>query len=242
MSGSLRLHYLQHVRSETPGSILTWAEERGHAVTRTLLYENEPLPGTDGFDWLIIMGGSMGVHDEAEHPWLLREKAFIRETIASGKVVLGICLGAQLIADAIGGKVTVNALPEIGWHRIRWTDGARSDPLFSFLPKECTVFQWHNDTFSVLPPGATLLASSAVCAHQAFVYRGKVFGFQFHLESTLEMVREMASGCEGRAEPNACVQSPGEMVTHPEHIAQNREWMSELLNRLEKHGECRKTE
>lgn len=223
----MRLHYLQHVALETPGSILTWAEKRGHKVSHTMLHEGESLPGLDAFDWLVIMGGPMSVHEENLHPWLAQEKRFIGEAIAAGKVVLGFCLGGQLIAEVIGGRVTTNGRPEMGWQWIRWSADAREDPLFSFFPERCTVFQWHNDTFSVLPPEAKLLASSDLCEHQAFIYRERVFGFQFHLENTAEMVREMYD------ENTGCCPSPDDVRADEENAAENNRWMFELLTRLE---------
>ncbi|MDW5563761.1 MAG: type 1 glutamine amidotransferase [Methanomassiliicoccus sp.] len=236
----MRLHYLQHVPLETPGSILSWAREQGHTITRTLLYADEGLPGTDSFDWLVIMGGSMNVYEEDLYPWLVREKAFIREAIGAGKVILGFCLGGQLIADAIGGKVTRNDRPEFGWCPIRWSAEARSDPLFTFFPPECIVFQWHGDTFSVLPSEAIMLARSEVCEHQAFAYRERVFGFQFHLENTPEMVRAMVEECADDMGSDACDTSSQEMMAHPEHFEQNNLWMSEFLTRLAARGRERK--
>jgi GMP synthase-like glutamine amidotransferase len=235
----MRLHYLQHVPTESPGNILAWAAEHGHQITHTLFYQDEPLPDVASFDWLVIMGGPMNVYEEDLYPWLSDEKGLIREAIAVGKVVLGFCLGSQLIADAIGGKVTANDRPEIGWHRIEWTDMALANPLFSFFPRSSVVFQWHNDTFSVLPPGAVLLAGSEACEHQAFIYREKVFGFQFHLENTSEMIRAMALELPEETGPTAWVQTPEEMSAHPEHIEQDRQWLSELLTRLEARTEGR---
>lgn len=228
----MRLHYLQHVPLETPGSILTWARERGHEITHTMFHESESLPGLDAFDWLVIMGGPMGVHDEGLYPWLSQEKSFIRKAIAAGKVVLGFCLGSQLIADVIGGQVTPNGRPEMGWQWIRWSAEARADPLLSFFPERCAVFQWHNDTFSVLPPEARLLASSDMCEHQAFVYRERVFGFQFHLENTAEMVRELFVESAEATEHADHVPS-ARSRSDEEHAAENNRWMSEFLTRLE---------
>lgn len=237
----LRIHYLQHVPLETPGSILDWAREHGHQVTHTLFHEGGTLPELDRFDWLVIMGGPMNVYEEDRHPWLVEEKQFIGRAIAAGKVVLGFCLGGQLIADVIGGKVTANGRPEIGWLEIRWEAGARANPLFSFFPERCMVFQWHNDTFSVLPPEATLLATSDICAHQAFVYRERVFGFQFHLENTAEMIQELSAESAGEEE-RACGQPAVDIVPHPQRVEENNRWMSELLTRLEARERARAPE
>jgi len=230
----MRLHYLQHVSSETPGSILLWAEQHGHTITHTLFHEDEVLPDLGAFDWLVIMGGPMNVYEEDRYPWLVQEKRFIGEAIATGKLVLGFCLGGQLIADVIGGKVTSNGRPELGWSSVHWTKEARSSPLFSFFPESAVVFQWHSDEFSVLPPEAEVLAWSDRCAHQAFAFRERVFGFQFHMENTADMIRNMAVECGDELDAAACGQSPAEWLEHPERIAQNHEWMSGFLDRLER--------
>ena len=115
----MRIHYLQHVPFENPGSILTWAEENNCFVSSTKLYQNDSLPGQKDFDWLVIMGGPMNIYEEKNYHWLTEEKIFIKESIAAGKIVIGLCLGGQLLADAIGGKVTANPCKEIGWFPIR---------------------------------------------------------------------------------------------------------------------------
>ncbi|NJJ40473.1 type 1 glutamine amidotransferase [Paenibacillus apii] len=228
----MRLHYLQHIELEHPGSILEWATANGHTVTHTKFYNGEPLPAIVSFDWLVIMGGPMNIYEEDSYPWLAQEKELIRDAIAAGKTVLGLCLGAQLIADVIGGKVTKNGQPEIGWIPIRWSDEALSNPLFSFFPRDSVVFEWHYDTFSVLPPGAEVLAGSEACSHQAFVYKEHVFGFQFHLENTPQLLQGYIDEGGGEMIPAAYVQSPEKVLSHPEFLAQNNEWMAEFLTRL----------
>lgn len=230
----MRVHYLQHVPFENPGSILTWSHKNGYTVTSTQLYKNEPLPGQQEFDWLVIMGGPMNIYEEALYPWLADEKTFIRESIAAGKVVIGICLGGQLIADVIGGRVTQNPRKEIGWFPIRLTEEARSSPLFSFFPEEPVVFQWHGDTFSILPEDAQCIAKSDACRHQAFIYKKKVFGFQYHLENTPEIIAGLVENCSGEMVPGPNVQSPEEVLAHPEYIGQDNQWMELFLTQLDK--------
>jgi GMP synthase-like glutamine amidotransferase len=248
----MRIHYIQHEEFETPGSILDWAEKQGYPVTRTLIYLRDAgntlrngetaLPAMEDFDWLVIMGGSMNVYEEDKYPWLAAEKRFIAETVQAGKTVLGLCLGAQLLAVVLGGKVTRNRHREIGWHPIRLTGAARENPCLSFLPAEPIVFQWHSDTFSELPPGALLLAESETCAHQAFVYRERVFAFQFHLENNETILRGLVENCAGELTPEtadqrtadlwSAVQSPAELLAHPEYIDACERWMDEFLTRL----------
>lgn len=232
--GKMRIHYLQHVPFENPGTILLWAAEKGHSVTNTQLYKNEYLPEQKDFDWLVIMGGPMNIYQEDNYPWLSDEKIFIQEAIAVGKVVIGLCLGAQLIADVIGGKVTRNPYKEIGWFPVMISKEARSSPLFSFLPQQATVFEWHGDTFSILPEEASCFAQNDACSHQAFIYRNRVFGFQFHLENTPEIIRDLVENCAEDITSGIYVQSPEELLGHPELIRKDNIWMNMFLTQLEK--------
>lgn len=230
----MRLHYLQHVPFENPGSILTWAKENGHAITSTQLYQNDALPKQQDFDWLVVMGGPMNIYEEESYPWLAAEKQFIGEAIATGKVIIGLCLGAQLIADVIGGKVTQNPYKEIGWLPIQLSEEVRSTPLFSFFPEQPIVFQWHGDTFSVLPEDATCIAQSNACKHQAFIYKKRVFGFQYHLENTTSIITDLVENCRDEMVPDIYVQTPEELLAYPEYIEQNNKWMELFLIQLEK--------
>lgn len=186
--------WLQHVPFEGNGYIAEWLQERGHAWWVTRLYEHEPLPALSKFEMLIVMGGPMNIYEDDQYPWLPQERAFIREAIAAGKMVIGICLGAQLIADALGAKVYSNGVKEIGWWPVQFTAEARANPLFSNFPPELMVFHWHGDTFD-LPEGAMLLASSVACKNQAFMYQNQVIGLQFHLEIMDLGVRDLIKHC-----------------------------------------------
>ena len=186
----MRIHYVQHVPFEGPGNIERWAADRGHELTGTHLYNNESLPRLNEIDWLIIMGGPMSVHDTGNYPWLTDEKVFIRGAIHAGKVVVGICLGSQLIAAALGADVYEADEKEIGWFPVEATDAATDSPIFADLGDEYDVFHWHGDTFN-LPEGATRMARTDACANQAFVYDDRVVGLQFHLESSPETVDEI---------------------------------------------------
>ncbi len=230
----MRLHYLQHVPFENPGTILLWAEKNGHIITNTHLYKNECLPEQRDFDWLVVMGGPMNIYEENEYPWLADEKAFISKAVKSGKVIIGLCLGGQLIADAIGGKVTQNPYKEIGWFPIQLSEEARSSPLFSFFPKRPVVFEWDCDTFSVHPEDATCIAENDACSHQAFIYKKRVFGFQFHLENTATIIKDLVENCTGDMIPGVYVQTPEELLNHPEFIKQDNMWMNMFLTKLEK--------
>jgi len=206
----MHIHVLQHVPFEGPAQIAHWAERRGHDLAISHLYAGDPLPDLDAFDRLVVMGGPMGVGDEAEYSWLRPEKARIADAIRAGKSVVGVCLGAQLIAEALGAEVFPNAVKEIGWLPIELTEAGRAHPLLEDLPPAPTVFHWHGDTFS-LPDGAVHLARSAHCEQQAFLYDGRVLALQFHLESTPDSVAAICTHCADEIQPAATIQTAAEM-------------------------------
>ncbi|HEV3325269.1 MAG TPA: type 1 glutamine amidotransferase [Puia sp.] len=195
----MRYHCLQHVSFETPGLLIGLIREKGHSLRTTALYREEPLPATADFDGLIIMGGPMSIHDEDVHSWLRAEKELIAAAIREGKKVLGICLGAQLIAAALGARVYPNLQKEIGFWPVQWTEAGVSPGLGpraavggpgGARAGEALFFHWHGETFD-LPAGAVLLASTPACVNQAFRFGDKVLGIQFHPEVTPEIIREM---------------------------------------------------
>jgi GMP synthase (glutamine-hydrolysing) len=186
----MKIHVLQHVRYEGPGSIQRWARGRAHGVGRTRQCDGEPLPAPADFDWLVIMGGPMNVHDEASYPWLVDEKRLIGAAIRAGKRVLGICLGAQLVAQVLGARVGRNPQKEIGWFPVHKVEAAGNSPLGLALPPEIVAFHWHSETFD-LPAGAVHLARSEACPNQAFDWGGRVLGLQFHLEVSGEGAQDM---------------------------------------------------
>ncbi|MCU0770974.1 MAG: type 1 glutamine amidotransferase [Verrucomicrobia bacterium] len=227
----MRIVCLQHVSFEGPAGIGAWAAARGFPVSVVRLFANEPLPGRDAFDLLVILGGPMSVHDEERFDWLRPEQRFIRHAIENGKGVLGICLGAQLIAQAMGAQVWVNEHREIGWFPVRQTPEAGTHPVFSVLPAAFTAFHWHGETFD-LPAGATRLAQSDGCAHQAFAIGPRVLGLQFHLESTPESVEALIQNCPGDLAPGRFVQEACAMRTaHPQFQEANR-LLASVLDRL----------
>jgi GMP synthase-like glutamine amidotransferase len=175
-----QIHCLQHVPYEPAARIGDWAASRGVAVLPVRLFDGEALPPATEVDALLIMGGPMGVHDATRYDWLSAERRLVGDVIAAGRPVVGVCLGAQLVADALGARVYRNRFQEIGWHDIEATSVGREHALYPF-PKETRVFQWHGDTFD-LPAGASQLARSVACENQAFAWGERVLALQFHLE------------------------------------------------------------
>lgn len=192
----MRVHWFQHVPFEGLGLIEPWLRARGHEVTVTRWWAGEVAPGVAACDWLIVMGGPMNVYQHRDYAWLLAEKAVIAAACSAGKRVLGVCLGAQLIADVLGGKVMQNPEREIGWWPVQAATEARSGVAGGryVFPAELAVLHWHGDTFT-LPPGATRLAGSEACAQQAFAWGERVLGLQFHLEMGGAAVAEIATVC-----------------------------------------------
>lgn len=229
----MRAHYLQHVPFEGLGSIEAWLRQAGWQITGTRLFETTLLPPAHDIDLLIVMGGPMSVNDEGELPWLVDEKRFVRECVAAGKAVLGVCLGAQLIANALGARVYPNRQKEIGWFPVQAV-ASRGPADFTF-PASVEVFHWHGETFD-LPPGARLLASSTACRHQAFQIGRSVLGLQFHLETTPESARDLISHCRADLVPGPYVQPENvlEAVSDGRYRAINK-LMGDVLRFLTRH-------
>jgi GMP synthase-like glutamine amidotransferase len=163
------------------------AEGAGHELERWVVpLGGAPQPATS-YGAIMVFGGSMHPDQDARHAWLEREEAFLREALAEEVPVVGVCLGAQMLARAAGAWVGPAPQPEIGWFEIELSSAGRGDPVLGVLPPRTDSFQWHSYTFG-LPEGATELARSAVCS-QAFRVGERAWGLQFHAEVTLEMVR-----------------------------------------------------
>jgi len=188
----MHAHYFQHVPFEGLGSMDAWLREAGYQISVTRRYAGERAPDPADIDLLIVMGGPMSVNDEAGYPWLVAEKDFIRRWIHADRPLLGVCLGAQLIASALRARVYPNAVKEIGWFPVT---AVTPLPEHAFrFPPEQTVFHWHGETFD-LPPGAIHLARSTGCEHQAFQVGRHVIGLQFHLETTREAAAALIANC-----------------------------------------------
>jgi GMP synthase-like glutamine amidotransferase len=229
----MRIHYLQHMPFENPGNIIPWAESKGHILTGTLLYDNQPLPSVESFDWLVILGGTMNAYEHKKYPWLVQEKEFIDKTIRHGASVLGICLGAQLISDVLGGRVTRNLHREIGWFPISLTPRGRQSGLFRGFRNRFMAFHWHGDTFSI-PPNASHVVRGEACDNQAFQYGKHVLGLQFHLDYTREGVETMIRNCSDELLPGPYVQSPSKILALDKRFQNTNKLLCSLLNSMER--------
>ncbi len=232
----LRLHSVRHVPFEREAEIAAWALARGHSLTHTDLWKGEALPELSSFDWLLVLGGPMGVYDEDQHPWLAGEKRFLRASVDAGKLVLGVCLGAQLLSVALGGVVTKNPQREIGWFEVAATPQAAQSRLFAGLPQAFEAFHWHGDTFSI-PEGALWTAQSEGCAHQAFTAcQDRVLGLQFHLETSAASMAELAANCaeeivlDPQAQPY--IQPLSVLLERPERLTALRGLLDRILDNM----------
>jgi len=207
----MRIHSLEHQPAEGPAKIGDWAAARGHSLARTALYAAEAPPELDALDLLVIMGGGMNIYQHRDHPWLVPEKAFLRRAIDARKPILGICLGAQLLADVLGGKVYQNPEKEIGWFPVTFRDRTG---LFAKFPETMNVMHWHGDTYS-LPPGARRVAESAGCPQQGFVWSDRVVGLQFHLEMGAVNVADLANVSAEDLTPGRFVQTAAQLTETP---------------------------
>lgn len=229
----MRLHVLEHAPFEGPAAIGAWAKKRGHAISTTRLFASEGMPPPSAFDWLVVMGGPMGANDDAAYPWMAAEKRLIAEAISGGKIVLGVCLGAQLIARVLGARVSRNAHQEIGWFPVHLTEEARSSRLFGEFPSTFTPFHWHGDTFDI-PAGAKRIAWSEGCANQAFECGGRVVGLQFHLElSAEEGIGALIEHCGGEIAEGPYIQKPGDLLASKTRPSEIEEILERLLCNLE---------
>ena len=218
----MKFAVLQHVGHEGPGTLDDWASSRGHTLEVRHPYRGDALPALDEIDALCLLGGPMSVLDPL--PWLEAERELIREAVEQRVPVLGICLGAQQIAVALGGRVERAPYPEVGWFPLT----AAGDGLEQ-LPEtgaEFVGFHWHCDQFE-LPAGATLLARSEACVNQAFA-SGSALGMQFHLEVTPAWLLELTRFAEPVA-PGPFVQPP-ESLIDPSRCAAANTILSRLLD------------
>ncbi len=227
----MKLLVLQHVPFEGPAAIASWASLRGHSIEHICCANSPAYPGQDSYDALMIMGGPMGVNDPLE--WIAAEITFIKQAIEQNKIVLGVCLGAQMIAAALGARVCRNPQREIGWHPVeRTTSVADHPPIAGALPAGFTPLHWHGETFDI-PPGAVHLYRSDACENQAFAYGNRIVGLQFHLEFDAATAQRVADACpQELADGGDYVQTLDVMLADPGRFTASHELMFGLLDAL----------
>jgi len=227
----LNIHYLQHVHFEKLGVIEDWCYEYGHQLNATKFYENFVLPKLSEFDILIVLGGPMNIDNTNEFPWLKQEKEFISKAIVANKIVIGICLGAQLIAQILGSKIIKNPDTEIGFFNIELTAEGKNSNILSEFERRNTVFHWHGDTFDI-PKDAINLASSHACKNQAFLYKNNVLGLQFHLEMMPGNIKEIIEYNRDELTDSEYIQSENEIISKLNLTKSTNRLMYSILNKL----------
>jgi GMP synthase-like glutamine amidotransferase len=231
----MRIQLLEHDPEDFSRTNITfWAAKKGYPVKQTYVCNNEELPPVDSFDWLMVMGGSPHAWDDQGNMWLRDEKAFLGDALTKGKIILGICFGAQLLAEALGGQIFPHRHKEIGWHDVTLDQVGQECFLFQNVPQSFVTFHWHSDHFS-LPRNCSRLASSKASENQAFVFNGRpVVGLQFHPEYTRAMVALCAGELSQDWVPDVFVGDKDTVLAQTQEIPDTYWLMETLLNNMER--------
>jgi GMP synthase-like glutamine amidotransferase len=223
------------VNYEDPGYIRNWCDLKGNDLSYTRFFNGDPIPADGDFDWLVIMGGPMGVYDEDRFPWLKDEKKAVRKAIEQNKTVIGICLGAQILANVLGAKVYKNTEKEIGWYDVMLTREGLESKIMKGAPPTMKVFHWHGDTFKI-PAGAKHIVFSEGCRNQAFTYGDNVLALQFHFEVTGENITTMLKHGASELVKSKYVQTEDEILSFSGNILPNNRIISDILDNLKNSG------
>jgi GMP synthase-like glutamine amidotransferase len=225
----MRVNVITHVPFEGPAAVGSWALSRGHELVE-IAGVTEEYPEPSAVDLVVVMGGPMDADDELASPWLAAEKRFIRAALADGASVIGVCLGAQILAEALGGSLKRNPEPEIGWYEVLLTEAGREQPLLAAWPDAFVTGHWHGDTFD-LPSGVETCASSRACANQLFVAEGgRAVGIQFHLEWDEPGLSDLIAACDDELVVGGGFVDSAEALM--EGVAEHGETCRKLLHNL----------
>ena len=228
----MHVHIFQNEEIEGPAFIEEWANENSHQLSYSRFFQDFTIPELSEVDLLVILGGPMNIYEEDRYPWLVAEKKFINDYIQISGKTLGICLGAQLVADSLGSKVYKNDETEIGWHPICKRLDA-NDSWLQSLPEKITPFHWHGETFD-LPKTATKLFLSEATKNQGFVFNKRVYGLQFHLESRPEDVDAMINKFSNDIRVSEFVQSAEKIRDENHRFDVNKNMIFSLLDHISK--------
>ena len=226
-----RVHYFQHVEFEGLGNIEPLLAADNCKLESTRWFAGEQAPACDSYDLLIVMGGPMGIFDYELYPWLKAEKLALKAAIEAGKKVLGVCLGAQLLADVLGASVSKNAVREIGWFALQSSPELQSSSWGKVFPECFEPLHWHGDTFAI-PLGALPVGSSEACANQGFILEDRIVALQFHLELAPSAVATLCVACADELDGSAFVQSPAQMLAADCNFAASKAILRPLITRL----------
>ncbi len=226
-----RVHYFQHVEFEGLGNIEPLLAAHNCQLQSTRWFAGEQAPESDSYDLLIVMGGPMGIFDYNLYPWLTAEKLALKAAIEAGKKVLGICLGAQLIADVLGASVSKNAVREIGWFALQSSSELQLSRWGKVFPARFSPLHWHGDTFAI-PLDAMPVGSSEACANQGFILEDRIVALQFHLELAPSAVATLCAACADELDGSAYVQSPAKMLAADSNFTASEAILRALIARL----------
>lgn len=229
----MKVTALLHAEFEQPGLIKDWFVNRGHEFNEIKLYAGEKLTG-DNSDMFVVMGGPMNIYEEDKYPWLSEEKIFLKNAVKNNKKILGICLGAQLIADVLGAKVYKNIYKEIGWFPVKREKGFSTSYFFRDFPETACVLQWHGDTFDI-PDGCVKTAFSEGCPNQGFEYGDQILALQFHLEADSTIVKKMVENCGNEIVEAKYIQKEGELILGTKKYSEESNYlMGKILEKYER--------
>jgi GMP synthase-like glutamine amidotransferase len=231
----MRLHLLEHDPIDLSRTNITrWAKNKGHQVVHTYLCNGEELPEIDDFDWLMVMGGFAHAWEEDVYPWLRAEKEFLAKVVDHDKMILGVCFGAQLLAETLGGNVFQNKHKEIGWYEVDLTSEGQKSFLFENVPHKFVTFHWHADHFS-LPPGCTRLAYTEPSANQVYILDGRpLVGLQFHPEYTVELIRYFGREWSDGWQKGPFVAGKEAIMAQTESLPENYWLIATVLDNMER--------
>ncbi len=224
----MRIHCFQHVPFEGLGSIESWAQQRDATITCTRFWDGDAAPTQLDADLLVVMGGPMNIYEEDRYPWLADEKAYLRDQIARGARILGICLGAQLLADVLGGRVVSGRQKEIGWFPV---ERSTSVGIARALPQRFAAFHWHGDQIE-LPDTAVHIARNDVCRNQGFVHGNRVVGLQFHLETTSRSAQSLIDNCRNELVDGPTIQPQAALLARTQPFTEINAIMDDLLDAM----------
>lgn len=220
---------ITHAKFERPGIIHAWADSNQHSVQILAPYRDETLPAINDIDLLIIMGGPQSPSQLDAYPYLALEIDYIKECLIANKPMLGICLGAQLIAEALGAKTERSPHKEVGAFPIQLTTAAKQDVVFKRFQEEFTVMHWHYD-MPGLPDGAQILATSHGCPRQVIRFKMNAYGLQCHFEMTAELIAGMIKHCKQDLAPSTYTQQPEAMLAT--NFSTMHQYLTQLLTHL----------
>ncbi len=228
----MKIHCIRHEPFEGLACIENWIKSHNHKLTFTLTHLHQTFSSEIDFDLLIIMGGTASIYNKTNRSWLDPEKRFVQRVMKENKKILGICLGAQILAYALGADVYKGKQKEIGWYNVNFHRDQNPD--FSFLPERIETFHWHGDTFEI-PDGAKCIASSEITPNQGFVMDNNIIALQFHLEMTVDSLQKLTRAVKSDLkEEGKFIQSSEQILSRQDLIGPNNVLIYDLLDFLAK--------